>query len=106
MMRWTLRGALQGLRQIGHLGDARSTRHGRAGFAAWLGNAPRAILRRPPYAVCGSTFPFGFATDTYDADGAPQGPDSAPVIDRAEIETAQRGRLGHFPQIPRRRFPP
>ena len=33
-----------------------------------------------------AAFRFGFATDTYDADGTPAGPDTAPQLDRAELE--------------------
>src|ERR1700674_3875601 len=29
---------------------------------------------------------FGYATDTYDADGTPAGPDLAPALVRAEVE--------------------
>jgi len=47
-----------------------------------------------------ATFRFGFATDTYDSDGTPLGPDTAPVIDRADIERLAAARVGRFPQMP------
>src|SRR4029077_17226277 len=47
-----------------------------------------------------STFRFGFATDTYDADGEALGPDTAPRIDRTEIERLAAERVGRFPQMP------
>ena len=63
------------------------------GYWCCCSAAPRASRnfsgRRKRYR---STFRFGFATDTYDADGAALGPDAAPALDRAEIE-----RLGRAP---------
>src|SRR5450432_3326763 len=74
-----------GFRQIGHLGTLDPLATGV--LVLLLGRATRLaqfyIGRRKRY---GSTFRFGFATDTYDADGTPTGPDTAPQIDRAEIE--------------------
>src|ERR1700678_1462571 len=74
-----------GFRQIGHLGTLDPLATGV--LVLLLGRATRLaqfyIGRRKRYT---STFRFGFATDTYDADGAPQGPDAVPVLDRAEIE--------------------
>ena len=90
---------LLGFRQIGHLGTLDPLATGV--LVLLLGRATRLaqfyVGRRKRYE---STFRFGFATDTYDADGAPQGPDSAPVIDRAEIERLAAGRVGRFPQMP------
>src|SRR6202161_2873880 len=88
-----------GFRQIGHLGTLDPLATGV--LVMLLGRATRLaqfyVGRRKRY---DSTFRFGFATDTYDADGTPVGPDSAPQIDRAEIESLAAGRIGRFPQMP------
>src|ERR1700676_1035817 len=74
-----------GFRQIGHLGTLDPLATGV--LVLLLGRATRLAQfyagRRKRYT---STFRFGFATDTYDADGTAQGPDSAPQLDRSEIE--------------------
>src|ERR1700689_3407296 len=76
---------LLGFRQIGHLGTLDPLATGV--LVLLLGRATRFAQfyagRRKRY---NSTFRFGFATDTYDADGTALGPDSAPVVDGAEIE--------------------
>ena len=88
-----------GFRQIGHLGTLDPLATGV--LVLLLGRATRLAQfyagRRKRYT---STFRFGFATDTYDADGAAQGPDAAPVLDRAEIERLAAARVGLFPQMP------
>src|SRR5580693_9172384 len=90
---------LLGFRQIGHLGtlDPLATEV----LVLLLGRATRLaqfyVGRRKRYT---STFRFGFATDTYDADGTPTGPDATPVLDRAEIERLATERIGRFPQMP------
>jgi tRNA pseudouridine55 synthase len=88
-----------GFRQIGHLGTLDPLATGV--LVLLLGRATRLaqfyVGRRKRY---DSTFRFGFATDTYDADGAPLGPDTAPQIDRAEIERLTAARVGRFPQMP------
>src|SRR4030088_880765 len=90
---------LAGFRQIGHLGTLDPLATGV--LVLLLGRATRLAQfyagRRKRY---NSTFRFGFATDTYDADGAPLGPDAAPVLDRAEIERLAAARVGCFPQMP------
>jgi len=43
---------------------------------------------------------FGFATDSYDRDGAPQGPDTEPVLDLSELERALGLFRGEFMQTP------
>lgn len=43
---------------------------------------------------------FGFATDSYDADGEPAGPDTCPVIDRNALEKALDRFRGRFSQVP------
>lgn len=43
---------------------------------------------------------FGFATDTFDRDGVPEGPDTEPVLDRAEVEKALVPFRGVFAQVP------
>src|SRR5271155_6214967 len=76
---------LLGFRQIGHLGTLDPLATGV--LVLLLGRATRLAQfyagRRKRYT---STFHFGFATETYDSDGAALGPDTAPEIDRAEIE--------------------
>src|SRR5450432_3780793 len=76
---------LAGFRQVGHLGTLDPLATGV--LVLLLGRATRLaqfyVGRRKRY---DSTFRFGFATDTYDADGAPLCPDTAPQIERAEIE--------------------
>jgi tRNA pseudouridine55 synthase len=88
-----------GFRQIGHLGTLDPLATGV--LVLLLGRATRLAQfyagRRKRYT---STFRFGFATDTYDADGTPLGPDSAPVLDQTEIERLAAARVGRFPQMP------
>jgi len=88
-----------GFRQIGHLGTLDPLATGV--LVLLLGRATRLARfyagRRKRY---DSTFRFGFATDTYDADGAPLGPDAAPQLDRAEIERLAAERVGRFAQMP------
>jgi len=88
-----------GFRQIGHLGTLDPLATGV--LVLLLGKATRLaqfyVGRRKRY---DSTFRFGFATDTYDADGTPLGTDTAPTLDRAEIESLAAARVGSFPQMP------
>jgi tRNA pseudouridine55 synthase len=88
-----------GFRQVGHLGTLDPLATGV--LVLLLGRATRLAQfytgRRKRY---DSTFRFGFATDTYDADGTPLGPDTAPQLDRAEIERLAAARVGRFLQTP------
>jgi tRNA pseudouridine55 synthase len=88
-----------GFRQIGHLGTLDPLATGV--LVLLLGRATRLAQfyagRRKRY---DSTFRFGFATDTYDADGEALGPDAAPQLDRAHIERLAAARVGRFPQMP------
>jgi tRNA pseudouridine55 synthase len=88
-----------GFRQIGHLGTLDPLATGV--LVLLLGRATRLARfytgRRKRYFT---TFRFGFATDTYDADGTPLGPDTAPVLDPAEIERLAAARVGRFEQMP------
>jgi tRNA pseudouridine55 synthase len=88
-----------GFRQIGHLGTLDPLATGV--LVLLLGRATRLAQfyagRRKRYHT---TFRFGFATDTYDADGAALGPDTAPQLDRAEIERLAAERVGRYPQMP------
>jgi tRNA pseudouridine55 synthase len=90
---------IAGFRQIGHLGTLDPLATGV--LVLLLGRATRLAQfytgRRKRYAAA---FRFGFATDTYDADGAPQGPDTAPVLEREEIERLAASRVGRFLQMP------
>src|SRR3990172_6854557 len=74
-----------GFRQIGHLGTLDPLATGV--LALLLGRATRLAqfyAGRCKRYDC--AFRFGFATDTYDADGTPQGPDSAPSLTREALE--------------------
>jgi tRNA pseudouridine55 synthase len=90
---------LLGFRQIGHLGTLDPIATGV--LVLLLGRATRLAqfyaARRKRYE---SLFRFGFATDTYDADGTPAGPDTAPQLDRAELERLVAHLTGRFPQMP------
>ena len=90
---------LLGFRQVGHLGTLDPLATGV--LVLLLGRATRFAQfyagRRKRYL---STFRFGFATDTYDADGASLGPDTAPQLDRAVIEGLAARLTGRFPQMP------
>src|SRR6202035_5902662 len=73
-----------GFRQIGHLGTLDPLATGV--LVLLLGRATRFAQfyagRRKRYDCA---VRFGFATDTYDADGTPLGPDAVPQIDAQEI---------------------
>src|SRR5271155_5849532 len=73
-----------GFRGIGHLGTLDPLATGVLVLA--LGRAPRLARfysgRRRRYSCA---MRFGFETDTYDADGEALGPDSAPILNAAEI---------------------
>src|SRR5215472_8232108 len=88
-----------GFRQVGHLGTLDPLATGV--LVLLLGRATRLAQfyagRRKRY---DTTFRFGFATDTYDADGAALGPDTTPQLDRAEIERLAAARVGRYPQMP------
>ncbi len=88
-----------GFRQIGHLGTLDPLATGV--LVLLLGRATRLAQfysgRRKRYTT---TVRFGFATDTYDADGEPQGPDAAPAVDRAEVERLAGPMVGRFAQTP------
>ena len=90
---------LVGFRQIGHLGTLDPLATGV--LVLLLGRATRLaqfyVGRRKRY-NCGVR--FGFATDTYDSDGEPQGPDLAPSLDPEEIERLAAGFVGHIQQTP------
>jgi tRNA pseudouridine55 synthase len=90
---------LLGFRQIGHLGTLDPIATGV--LVLLLGRATRFAqfyaARRKRYE---SVFRFGFATDTYDADGMPAGPDAAPQLDRVELERIAAKLTGRFLQTP------
>ena len=92
---------LAGFRQIGHLGTLDPIATGV--LVLVLGRATRLarfyVGRRKRYECA---VRFGFATDTYDADGAPLGPDKAPQIMREEIENLAAQLTGHIQQMPPR----
>ena len=90
---------LVGFRQIGHLGTLDPLATGVLVLA--LGKATRLARfykgRRKRY-TCAVR--FGFATDTYDADGEAQGADSAPVLDEAQIQGLAAQFTGKIRQTP------
>jgi len=90
---------LAGFRQIGHLGTLDPL--GTGVLVLLLGRATRLVQfysgRRKRYTA---GFRFGFATDTYDSDGEPQGSDTAPSLDTAVLEKLAAERLGQFDQMP------
>jgi tRNA pseudouridine55 synthase len=88
-----------GFRQVGHLGTLDPLATGV--LVVLLGRATRLARfyagRRKRYQA---TFRFGFATDTYDADGAAAGPDTPPALDRAQIEDLAAKLTGRILQMP------
>src|ERR1700752_5493627 len=90
---------LAGFRQIGHLGPLDPLATGV--LVLLLGKATRLVQfyvgRRKRYTA---GFRFGFATDTYDSDGEPQGQDVAPALDQAVLEKLASERIGRFQQTP------
>ena len=88
-----------GFRQIGHLGTLDPLATGVLVLA--LGRATRLARfyagRRKRY-TCAVR--FGFATDSYDADGQPLGPDTAPVLDAQKLESIAAQFVGKIQQIP------
>jgi len=90
---------LVGFRQIGHLGTLDPLATGVLVLA--LGRATRLARfyssRRKRY-TCAVR--FGFATDTYDADGDALGPDAAPAIDASIVEALAAQFVGRIQQVP------
>lgn len=90
---------LAGFRQIGHLGTLDPLATGVLVLA--LGRATRLARfytgRRKRY-TCAVR--FGFATDTYDADGEPQGSDAAPALDPEAIASLAANFVGKIQQTP------
>ena len=90
---------LAGFRQIGHLGTLDPLATGV--LVLLLGRATRLVQfytgRRKRYLA---GYRFGFATDTYDADGEAQGLDSPVQLDAAVLEKLAAERVGLFQQTP------
>jgi tRNA pseudouridine55 synthase len=90
---------LAGFRQVGHLGTLDPLATGV--LVLLLGRATRLMQfysgRRKRYSA---GFRFGFATDTYDSDGQAAGPDTAPMLDREQLEKLAAERIGRFQQTP------
>ncbi|MGH9745673.1 MAG: tRNA pseudouridine(55) synthase TruB [Candidatus Acidiferrales bacterium] len=88
-----------GFRQIGHLGTLDPLATGVLVLA--LGRATRLARfysgRRKRYSCA---VRFGFATDTYDADGDPLGEDSAPTLDAEQIAALAAQFVGKIEQMP------
>jgi tRNA pseudouridine55 synthase len=90
---------LAGFRQIGHLGTLDPLATGV--LVLLLGKATRLVRfysgRRKRYTA---GFRFGYATNTYDSEGTPQGPDTLPTLDRERIECLASESIGRFEQLP------
>jgi tRNA pseudouridine55 synthase len=90
---------IAGFRQIGHLGTLDPLATGV--LVLLLGRATRLMrfyaTRRKRY-TCGIR--FGFATDSYDADGEALGPDTAPSLDRDQLENLASHLTGRISQMP------
>lgn len=90
---------LAGFRQIGHLGTLDPLATGV--LVLLLGAATRLVRfyagRRKRYAA---GFRFGFATNTYDSEGVPQGPDVPPVLVGEVLQVLAAESLGRFEQMP------
>jgi tRNA pseudouridine55 synthase len=90
---------MAGFRQIGHLGTLDPIAAGV--LVLVLGRATRLaqfyVGRRKRY-TCAVR--FGFSTDSYDADGEPQGEDAAPQLDREKIEQFAMQFVGRIRQTP------
>jgi tRNA pseudouridine55 synthase len=88
-----------GFRQVGHLGTLDPLATGV--LVLLLGRATRFAQfyagRRKRYEC---SFRFGFATDTYDADGTPLGPDTNPHLNQNELERLATGLTGKLQQMP------
>lgn len=88
-----------GFRQIGHLGTLDPLATGVLVLA--LGRATRLARfyagRRKRY-TCAAR--FGYATDTYDADGEPLGADAAPSLDAAQLQELASRFTGKIQQTP------
>lgn len=90
---------LVGFRQVGHLGTLDPLATGV--LVLLLGRATRLVRfyshRRKRY---NAGFRFGFATDSYDSDGAAQGPDEPAVLDGSVLQKLASERIGVSLQIP------
>ncbi|MGA8873089.1 MAG: tRNA pseudouridine(55) synthase TruB [Candidatus Acidiferrales bacterium] len=90
---------LIGFRQIGHFGTLDPLATGVLVLA--LGRATRLARfysgRRKRYSCA---IRFGFATDTYDADGEPLSEDSAPALDAEKLEALAAQFVGKIQQTP------
>jgi tRNA pseudouridine55 synthase len=88
-----------GFRQIGHLGTLDPLATGV--LVLLLGRATRLAQfytgRRKRYECA---FRFGFATDTFDADGSALGPDTSPSLEKEVLERLAAELTGKFEQMP------
>jgi len=90
---------LAGFRQIGHLGTLDPLATGV--LVLLLGKATRFVRfytgRRKRYTA---GFRFGYATNTFDSEGQPAGPDAPPVLQRDVLERLAAESTGRFEQMP------
>jgi tRNA pseudouridine55 synthase len=90
---------ITGERSIGHLGTLDPMATGV--LPLLLGKYTRLaqFFAEAEKSYCG-TIRFGFATDTYDAEGEPAGPDQNPVLARDAVEAAAARFAGKIEQTP------
>src|SRR5580700_4238317 len=90
---------MAGMRQVGHLGTLDPLATGV--LVLLLGRATRLVQfysgRRKRYAAA---FRFGFATDSYDSDGEPEGPDTPVALESALLAKFAAEKVGRFAQMP------
>jgi tRNA pseudouridine55 synthase len=90
---------LVGFRQIGHLGTLDPLATGV--LVLLLGKATRLVRfytgRRKRYTA---GFRFGFSTNTYDSEGVAQGPETAPELQREQLERFAAESTTRFQQMP------
>lgn len=90
---------LRRIRSVGHLGTLDPIATGVLPLLVGIATRLQRFYqgRRKRYA---GTIRFGFATDTYDADGQPLGADKAPALTREQLEPLFRQFVGKIEQIP------
>ena len=90
---------LSGIRRVGHLGTLDPMATGVLPLV--IGRATRlAQFYVRAEKVYDAVIRFGYATDTYDRDGTPVGPQTEPRIDRAQLEAALENFTGLLQQTP------
>lgn len=86
-------------RAVGHLGTLDPIATGVLPLLVGTATRLQRFYQRRRKSYIG-TMRFGYATDTYDADGEPLGPDCAPQLERAVLEPWFRQLVGKIEQVP------